>query len=222
MTLLRKSILVLMIVVGLAAIGSLFVNRLRYSHQELKSCFNDAGGLQPGASVRIAGVDVGTVRNVRANPQNQNCPAEVEMALATTYEIRVPRDSIAGINTAGLLGAVYVNIDTSQASGTTVENYGYLRSKPTKPPLSFGEQLKAADVLLHLVQAAKEAEKEIPKDGAPFSSPTKPLDSTLWPSLGFFSRKPLRFDRSNTMPGGHTLVTVLPCALRAKIGAEQP
>ena len=98
---LRKSILVLIIVVGVAAIGTLFINPLRYSRQDIKSCFDDAGGLRAGAAVRIAGVDVGTVRSVRANPQNKNCPAEIEMALATAYEIRIPKDSLAEINTAG-------------------------------------------------------------------------------------------------------------------------
>ena len=98
---LRKSILVLIIVVGVAAIGTLFINPLRYSRQDIKSCFDDAGALRAGAAVRIAGVDVGTVRSVRANPQNKNCPAEIEMALATAYEIRIPKDSLAEINTAG-------------------------------------------------------------------------------------------------------------------------
>ena len=157
-----------MIVVGLAAIGSLFINPLRYSRHDVKSCFDDAGGLREGAAVRIAGVDVGTVLSVRANPQNKNCPAEVEMALATTYEIRIPKDSIAETNTAGLLGEVYVNIDTTQASGTPIENYGYLKSKPRRATLSLGDQLKAADALLRLDRAFKEGEKEVPRDaGAP-------------------------------------------------------
>ena len=168
---LRKSILVLMIVVGLAAIGSLFINPLRYSRHDIKSCFDDAGGLHAGAAVRIAGVDVGTVRSVRANPQNKNCPAEVEMALATTYEIRIPKDSIAEANTAGLLGEVYVNIDTTQASGAPIENYGYLKSKPSKTTLSLADQLKAADVLLRLVQTFKEGAKELPEDTV---APTHP------------------------------------------------
>ncbi len=168
---LRKSILVLMIVVGLAAIGSLFINPLRYFRLNVESCFDDAGGLRAGAAVRIAGVDVGTVRSVRANPQSKNCPAEVEMVVATIYEIRVPKDSIAEINTAGLLGEVYVNIDTTQASGAPIENYGYLKSKPSKAALSLGDQLKAADVLLRLVWTLKETEKEVPKDT---SAPTHP------------------------------------------------
>ncbi len=145
----RKLTLVLMIVVGLAAIGSLLINPLRYSRQTIKSCFDDAGGLRSGAPVRIAGVNVGTVRSVRANPQNKNCPAEVEMALATTYEIRIPKDSIAETNTAGLIGEVYVNIDSTQASGAPIENY--LKSRTSKTTLSLGDQLKAADVLLRLV-----------------------------------------------------------------------
>ena len=163
---LRKSLLVLMIVIGLAAVGSLFINPLRYSRQDIKSCFNDAGGLRAGASVRIAGVEVGTVRTVRANPQNKNCPAEVEMALATTYEIRIPKDSITETETAGLIGEVYLSIDTTQASGASIENYGYLKSKPGKNTLSLGDQLKAEGAVVRLVQALREAEKEVPKDSS--------------------------------------------------------
>ena len=107
---------------------------------------------------------MGTVRSVRADPQNKNCPAKVEMMLATTYEISVPKDSIAETNTAGLLGEVYVNIDTTQASGAPIENYGYLKSKPSQATLSPVVLLKAADALLRLVQVLKETEKEAPKD----------------------------------------------------------
>ena len=153
-----------MIVVGVAAIGALFINPLRYSRQDIKSCFDDAGGLRAGAAVRIAGVDVGNVRSVRANPQNKNCPAEVEMALATTYEIRIPKDAIAETNTAGVLGEVYVNIDTTQASGAAIATYGYLKSKSSKTTLSLEDQLKAADVLLRLVRTLKEVEKGVPQD----------------------------------------------------------
>ncbi len=169
---LRKSILLLMVVVGLAAIGSLLVRNVHLSHQELKSCFSDVQGLREGAGVNIAGVDVGTVRSVRANPQNKDCPAEVEMALSTSYDLRVPKDAIAAIETTGLLGHSYVDIDVSQASGAPIENYGYLKSKLTKPSPSVEDQLKAADVLLRLVQAAKEAEKEVPKDGSAPANPS--------------------------------------------------
>lgn len=121
--------MVLMIVIGLAAIASLFVGRNRFSHLELKSCFDDVRGLRGGAEVRIAGVRVGTVRSVRASPQDKNCPAVVEMELATSYDLHVPMDAITEVNTAGLLGESFVNIDVSLCSGPPIENHGYLQSK---------------------------------------------------------------------------------------------
>jgi phospholipid/cholesterol/gamma-HCH transport system substrate-binding protein len=175
----RKSILVLMVIVGLAAIGSLFIRNPRLSRQELKSCFSDVQGLRAGAEVRIAGVDVGTVRSVRANPQNKNCPAEVEMALATSYDLRVPKDAIAAIETAGVLGQSYVDIDVSQASGAPLENYGYLKSKATKPLPSAEDflkamdtSLKALDTRLAIIEASKASEKNPKgKTGPPAQQP---------------------------------------------------
>lgn len=175
---LRKSILGLMVIVGLAAIGSLFIRNPRLSRQELKSCFSDVQGLRAGAEIRIAGVDVGTVRSVRANPQNKNCPAEVEMALATSYDLRLPKDAIAAIETTGVLGESYVEIDASQASGTPLENYGYLKSKTTKPfpssedLLKVEELLKALDTRLAMIEASTSSEK-LPKGktGPPSQQP---------------------------------------------------
>src|SRR5271154_5982607 len=106
----RKFILAMIVLVGLVALGFLLFGRQRHSYLSLKSCFNDVQGLKPGAAVRISGVDVGIVRRVTAKPETKNCPAEVEVDLATPYEMKVPNDAIAGIATADLLGEVYVDI----------------------------------------------------------------------------------------------------------------
>src|SRR2546425_3748283 len=119
----RKILLALIVAVGLTAIGVLLVGRERYSHLELKSCFNDVQGLKAGASVRIAGVDVGTVRRVRANPEMRNCPAEVEMELATTYEIRVPNVAIPAIASFGTLISYVVR---SEEHTSELQSLAYL------------------------------------------------------------------------------------------------
>lgn len=177
----RKTILVLIVVIGVATIGSLFINPFRYHRQEIKSCFNDVQGLREGAPVRLAGVDVGRVRRVRANPERKGCPAEVEMALATTYEIRIPRDSIAGIDTAGVLGESFVSIDASQAAGQPIENFGYLKSKPSVPPTSFEDYLKALDSMLRAARIAKDVEKAI-HSTADSSSPPQRQNNSKTPS----------------------------------------
>jgi ABC-type transporter Mla subunit MlaD len=155
----RRVIIVPIVAIVLVAITGLMVNRPGYYRQNVKSCFDDVSGLHAGATVRIAGVDVGTVHSVRANPQRKSCPAEVDMTIATTYEIKIPKGSFTEINTSGVLGATYVSI-TANASGPPVENYGYLTSKPIKPVPSAADYLKALDVVLKSVQASKGAQPD--------------------------------------------------------------
>lgn len=170
---LRKAILVLMIAVGLTAIGSLFVGQLGLHRLKLKSCFENVQGLRSGAAVRIAGVEVGTVGRVHPNPQNKNCPAEIEMQLATTYELKVPNDAVAEIDTAGMLGASFVNIDATRASGMPAENYSYLKSKPTAPPFSIEEIEKVARALIGPCEKMKPVQA-VQKDGTrPIAPPTR-------------------------------------------------
>lgn len=120
----------LIVLVGAGAIAFLLISgRLNYSQQVVKTCFNDAGGLRAGASVRISGVEVGAVRSVRANPQSEDCLAEVDMVIATPYEIRIPNDSVAEVQRGGLLGPPLVVIDVSHAHGPPIEKQAYLKSK---------------------------------------------------------------------------------------------
>jgi hypothetical protein len=44
---LRKSVLALIVITGLAAIGILFIGNVGWSRQELKSCFRDVQGSRP-------------------------------------------------------------------------------------------------------------------------------------------------------------------------------
>jgi len=112
-------------------------------------------------------VDVGRVTAVRVDPQAKGCPAEVVMEVATTYELKIPKDSVAGISTAGILGPSYVAIDTSQASGESIENYGYLKGKRSVPPPSLEDDLKALDLIVGLAAASQQKRGEPPKEGVP-------------------------------------------------------
>ncbi len=169
----RRIILALIVAVGLAVVVGLFVDRSHYSHQELRACFNDVQGLRAGSSVRIAGVDVGTVRSVRANPQRKDCPAEVEMDLATTYDIRIPPDSVAAIETSGFLGPPYIGIDATHAFDMPIENHGVLKTRQTNPPPSLDNVIKSLDLTLGLAEATKEVHEEAPKPSTP-PSPRPP------------------------------------------------
>ena len=56
----------------------------------LTTCFQDANGVKVGAPVKIAGVDVGYVRKLRAQPQDAACPGFVEMAFTAGLQAANP------------------------------------------------------------------------------------------------------------------------------------
>ncbi|MGA8299631.1 MAG: MCE family protein [Terriglobales bacterium] len=152
-----KRILALLVVLAVIAVGMIAANHFGSHRLDVKSCFDDVRGLKAGAAVRLAGVDIGTVRSVRAQPQNKSCPAEVEMILTTSYRLPVPRDALAGVETAGVLGETLVSIDVGAASGPPIDDYGYLRSKPRVPEPSLGDVVKAVGAAAAVVKAANNA-----------------------------------------------------------------
>lgn len=97
----------------------------------IKAYFTNAMGLRPGAAVRLAGVNVGSVESVRARPEMKEAPAEVLMVLTPSYDLQIPNDSIVSLRTAGVLGETYVAIDASNASGPPIGTSGVLQTTPT-------------------------------------------------------------------------------------------
>ena len=81
----------------------------------LKSYYDDANGLRLGAPVRLAGVDVGNVEGIRIIHENRTTPVEVTMKVSSKFDYALRKDSVTSLNTAGVLGETYVNIDSSQA-----------------------------------------------------------------------------------------------------------
>ncbi len=87
-------------------------------HYTLKAYFPGAGDLREGAQVRLAGITVGSVVNVQISPFNDAARAvELDLKIARTYQKQIRTDSVASIETVGLLGDSYINV----SRGTTGE-----------------------------------------------------------------------------------------------------
>jgi phospholipid/cholesterol/gamma-HCH transport system substrate-binding protein len=91
---------------------------------KLQSYFDNASGLREGAPVRLSGVDVGNVIHIRVVPDKdkQLTPVEVIMKVSTKYGFDLRRDSVISLETAGVLGETYLDIDSSQAVGAIVQD----------------------------------------------------------------------------------------------------
>jgi phospholipid/cholesterol/gamma-HCH transport system substrate-binding protein len=136
--------------VVLIALIALLLVRRPFSHQTLvKAYFADAMNLRAGAAVRLAGVDIGSVKSVRVRPELKEAPAEVIMAFTPSYELRIPNDSTASLSTAGILGETYVQIDAARASGPPLQENAVLKTIPTT-------QLSTLEILEKLEEMVSE------------------------------------------------------------------
>lgn len=79
---------------------------------ELRAAFPNVNGIDKGTDVRVAGVKVGRVSAVTLDPQS--FMAEARLSLPGT--IRLPVDSAALIQSDGLLGGSYIELQPGGAA----------------------------------------------------------------------------------------------------------
>ena len=73
----------------------------------VKARFSNVGSLSVGAPVKMAGVAIGSVQSVQADPVKLD--ASVTLAIDNQYN-QIPDDSAAAVFTSGLIGTQYVAI----------------------------------------------------------------------------------------------------------------
>jgi phospholipid/cholesterol/gamma-HCH transport system substrate-binding protein len=81
--------------------------------------FAEVGGLVEGATVRLAGVQIGRVTGVHLPPQPGG-KVRIDMTIARRFGDRVRKDSVARIETQGLLGDKIVEITVGTAAAPPV------------------------------------------------------------------------------------------------------
>jgi phospholipid/cholesterol/gamma-HCH transport system substrate-binding protein len=71
---------------------------------EIHAIFSNTGGLKEGASVVIAGVEVGRVKGITLEDY------EAKVALTVKEGLEIQEDAIASVKTKGLIGEKYIQI----------------------------------------------------------------------------------------------------------------
>jgi phospholipid/cholesterol/gamma-HCH transport system substrate-binding protein len=106
----------------------------RYS---IKTVFSDISGLKEGAPVRVAGVEVGSVKKMDFVGDK----VEVTMEVSKEQMSRITDRSSASLGSVSLLGEAAVDV-TANSQGTPIPEWGYVRSGP--PPGSLSTAAEAA------------------------------------------------------------------------------
>jgi phospholipid/cholesterol/gamma-HCH transport system substrate-binding protein len=136
------------LVAGIFIIGDrqyLFSNTYR-----LKTQFSTVVGLDEGAEVRVGGVHSGSVRKIEL-PKSPTDKITVLMDVQRSTQDIIKQDSVAAIQTEGLLGNEYVSISFGSAQGRNVRDGDTITSQP---PLVIADLIAKTDVILDSSKAA--------------------------------------------------------------------
>ena len=120
------------------------------STYKLQTQFDDVAGLAAGAGVQVGGVHSGTVHSI-ALPHRPGDKVTVVVDLdSSTHEI-IKHDSVASIETEGLLGNQYLAISFGSAGPAEVRDGDFIQSQP---PLQMADLLAKASGILSSSQLA--------------------------------------------------------------------
>jgi phospholipid/cholesterol/gamma-HCH transport system substrate-binding protein len=114
------------------------------STYRLKTQFVSVAGLDAGAEVRVGGVHSGSVRRIEL-PDKPTGKITVLMDLERSTHAIIKNDSVAVIQTEGLLGNEFVALSFGSAQGTNVQDGDTIASEP---PLVIADLIKKTDAIL--------------------------------------------------------------------------
>lgn len=113
----------------------------------LRAAFTNVQGLREGATVRIAGVTVGSVKAIELAPPGARGKVVVYLSLEERCKYTVRSDSLAEVRTTGMLGDKYVEVTVGD---------------PEAPPLMPGDVIKSVEPL-DVYAAVEEARQALRK-----------------------------------------------------------
>jgi len=143
----------IVVTLGILVTGVFIIGGKQYlfsSTYQLKAQFDNVAGLDAGADVRVGGVHSGTVRNI-VLPHKPSEKVTVIMDLGkSTHEI-IKQDSVATIETEGLLGNQFLAISFGSAGSADVRDGETITSQP---PLEMADLLQKTSAILDSSQQA--------------------------------------------------------------------
>jgi phospholipid/cholesterol/gamma-HCH transport system substrate-binding protein len=148
---LKVGVLVLIALAALTLLISLMSGNsggLFSRHIRVYSFFENASGLKPGAPVNLQGVTIGSVKKIVIVPSRKLTPVKVIMSLGLNYRAALHADTTASLETAGVLGDTFVDLDSSHATGPELKNGDQV---PTTETPSLSDVIKSSQSTIQQV-----------------------------------------------------------------------
>lgn len=91
-----------------------------------RTYFKFAGGLEAGSMVRVGGLKVGRITGLRPDP---SYPTRVEIGFEVQSGTNINKESVASLNSLGLLGEYYLEVTVGKPGAALIEPNGVIPSK---------------------------------------------------------------------------------------------
>lgn len=127
-------------------------------HYTLYANFTDISGLRVGAPVQLAGLRVGYVDKIVVPKKLEQRQMTVVMRVQRRYQDLIRQDSLATIETQGLLGDKFIYISMGSEVQPVIANKGIVPSKETVSIFALADK---AGVIMDDVQQASSAIAEL-------------------------------------------------------------
>ncbi len=134
----------------------------------VKAYFHNIEGLRNGAPVRLSGIDVGAVKEIRIIGDTVSV-LEVSMRLLTEIDRFIRKDTYAEIQTEGLVGNKFVSLKMGSREAEQVEDGGMILSRE---PVSFAD-------IIQETQGIMAYTKEMTKDLSEIINKVNTGDGTI-------------------------------------------
>jgi phospholipid/cholesterol/gamma-HCH transport system substrate-binding protein len=182
---------------AILAVGTFIIGNKQYlftSTYRLKAQFSNVVGLDVGAGVRVGGVYQGTVHSVEL-PHRPGDKITVVMDLdSRTHEI-IKQDSVASIETEGLLGNEYMAISFGSAGAANVHDGDTIASHP---PIAMSDLIKKSEDILN---SSQQAIKNVTQATANLSSVSAKIDQGQGTIGALVNDKTAYLELNQTMDG---------------------
>lgn len=113
-------------------------------NDRLQAQFQNVSGLEPGADVRIGGLRKGTVRKIEL-PSRPDGKVTVVMDVSRQTKNLIKQDSVASIQSEGLVGNKFVEITFGSDSAPEVPKGGTIQSAP---PIDISDLINKTNKIL--------------------------------------------------------------------------
>ena len=149
------------VLIGLAAfLGMIYAlgarARLFEARYTIHAEFNEVGGLVEGATVRLAGVQIGRVTGVRLPPEPGG-RVRVDLTIGRQFANRVRKDSVARLETQGLLGDKIVELSVGTVAAAAVKAGDIIDSQESQ---DIGRVMAQSGQVIKSVSALAESLRE--------------------------------------------------------------